>query len=129
VERFRVAPVERVIEPRRSAMAGFKINFLAGLLIGAGLAVVAPVAGADLIAGLTVPSPPASAGTPATGTVQQTVVPQNVNRAAKSNRLHPSQKATGDTRPKLPKILEGCDPAFSPLSRGAASNFSSRCLS
>jgi len=110
-------------------MVGFKINFLAGLLIGVALAIVAPVAGADLIAGLTVLSPPASAGTPGTATVQQTVALQNVNRAAKSDRLHPSQKATGDTRPKLPKILEGCDPAFSPLSRGAASNFSSRCLS
>jgi hypothetical protein len=110
-------------------MAGFKTNFLAGLLIGAALAVVAPVAGADLVAGLTMFSPPASAGTPAATTVQRTVLPQSVNRVAKSDRLHPSQKATGDSPKKLPKILEGCDPAFSPLSKGAASNFASRCLS
>jgi hypothetical protein len=108
-------------------MTGFKTNFLAGLLIGVALAVVAPVAGADLFAGLALLSPPASAGTAAVTVHQQNVIPQSVNRAAKADRLHPSPKATGDSRPKA-KILEGCDPAFSPLSKGAASNFSSRCL-
>jgi hypothetical protein len=29
---------------------------------------------------------------------------------------------------KEPKILEGCDPAFSPLTASAKNNFASRCL-
>lgn len=32
------------------------------------------------------------------------------------------------TAAKEPKILEGCDPAFSPLTASAKSNYASRCL-
>jgi hypothetical protein len=107
-------------------VAGFKTNFLAGLLIGAALAFAAPLAGADLVALL---SAPARAGAPVSS-VQQVVNVQTVNRSAKSDRLHPL-KATNDlrdSRQKPRKIPEGCDPAFSPLSKDAASNFSSRCM-
>jgi hypothetical protein len=101
-------------------MAVFKTNFLAGLLVGAFLALLAPFAGTELIATF---SAPAQANTGA-----QMTIPQIVNRANKTDRLHPSHKAFGNSPSKPHKILEGCDPAFSPLSRGAASNFSSRCL-
>lgn len=98
-------------------MYGFRANFLAGLLIGAVLA-IAPWAGASLLANT---STPASAS-------EQTA-PPSVNRAGKSDRLHPARKVTNEPRKAPAKILEGCDPAFSPLSKGAASaNFSSRCL-
>jgi hypothetical protein len=33
------------------------------------------------------------------------------------------------TAAKEPKILEGCDPAFSPLTASAKNNFAGRCLS
>jgi hypothetical protein len=39
--------------------------------------------------------------------------------------------ATVQTKPataKEPKILEGCDPAFSPLMASAKNNFANRCL-
>jgi hypothetical protein len=57
-----------------------------------------------------------------------------VNRTNKGNR----ELTVSDTRPvvtprpmtaaKEPKILEGCDPAFSPLMSSAKNNFASRCL-
>lgn len=109
-------------------MYGFGGNFLAGLILGALLAALAPFA--DLALGLT--APPAS--------TNEISVPQSVNRAAKSDRLHHPVRATrdGDRTPvratreddnvKPAKIPVGCDPAFSPLSRGAGGNFSRRCL-
>jgi hypothetical protein len=99
--------------------AVFKANFLAGLLVGAAIAVALPFAGAEVFATL---SDSAQAAAP------QPAVHQIVNRAGKGDRLHPAHNAIGRSVPKAPKILEGCDPAFSPLSKGAASNFSSRCL-
>jgi hypothetical protein len=45
--------------------------------------------------------------------------------------LHNPQRATrGDdeSKSKPVKILVGCDPAFSPLSKGASMNFASRCV-
>lgn len=95
-------------------MAVFKANFLAGVLVGAALAVAAPFAGAEMVAALSAPA-------------KASVVPQTVNRAAKSDRLHPHD-AVRNAPSTVPKILEGCDPAFSPLSKGAGANFSSRCL-
>jgi hypothetical protein len=35
---------------------------------------------------------------------------------------------SGDQKAREPKILEGCDPAFSPLAASARANFSTRCL-
>ncbi len=101
-------------------MPGFKNNFLKGLLVGVTLAIVAPFATIDLV-GSAVPS--AEASSP-----QHEI--QTVNRAGKSDRLHNPQRAKQDVdnSNKLPSIPIGCDPAFSPLSKGARSNFSSRCL-
>ena len=57
-----------------------------------------------------------------------------VNRIKKGDR----ELTESDTRPavttkpaaaaKEPKILEGCDPAFSPLMSSAKNNFANRCL-
>ena len=98
-------------------MYGFGTNFLAGLLLGALLA-LAPLVGIDLAAG---------------GTAQRemSVQPKNVqavNRAAKSDRLPLPVRAKQDADNAKPaKIPVGCDPAFSPLTK-STSNFSSRCL-
>jgi hypothetical protein len=108
-------------------MAGFRANFLMGLVTGAALAVLASFAGTNLLAVVLMP-----ARASMSISVQDAMSPQTVNRAGKSNRLYPTQNVTTEERPKVPAmrpaIPEGCDPAFSPLSKGAASNFSSRCL-
>lgn len=99
-------------------IAVVKTNFLAGLLVGAAVAVAIPLVGTEVVATLSGPAQ-------ATVTAPQDL--QIVNRAGKADRLHPVHNAIGRSAPKA-KILEGCDPAFSPLSKGAASNFSSRCV-
>jgi hypothetical protein len=96
-----------------------KTNFMAGLLVGAAVAVALPLVGTEVFATLS---------GPAQATVTAPASPQTVNRAGKADRLHPSHNAIGGSAPKAQKILEGCDPAFSPLSKGAASNFAGRCL-
>jgi len=109
-------------------MGGFKINFLMGLLVGAMLALLAPLAGADLIAAL---SAPVQATTTGSSMTKEALGPQSVNRVTKSDRLHPL-KTTNEVREprrKSPRIPEGCDPAFSPLTKNGAGDFLSRCLS
>jgi hypothetical protein len=97
---------------------GFGTNFLAGLTLGVALTALAPLAATDLVAD----SMPRA-------DVQTKFEVQTVNRAAKSDRLHGPQRATRDVEESKPaKIPVGCDPAFSPLSKGAGMNFSSRCL-
>jgi hypothetical protein len=101
-------------------MHGFGTNFLAGLFLGAAVAVLAPLAATDLAAGVA-----------RTDAVQTKFEVQTVNRASKTDRLHNPQRATrGDdeSKSKPVKILVGCDPAFSPLSKGASMNFASRCV-
>ena len=70
--------------------------------------------------------------------VQPAVSPLTVvNRAGKGDReARPSgvtRVTARNTRPAVPgketKILEGCDPAFSPLTASAKNNYASRCLS
>jgi hypothetical protein len=100
-------------------MAVYKTNFMAGLVVGVAVAVALPLVGTEVFATLS---------GPAQATVTSQSPLQTVNRAGKADRLHPSHNAIGRSAPKAPKILEGCDPAFSPLSKGAASNFSGRCL-
>jgi hypothetical protein len=95
-----------------------KVNFLAGILVGAALAAAAPFAGAEFFATFSAPATAKSID----------FAPQTVNRAQKSDRLHEPQNAIRTAPAKKPHIPEGCDPAFSPLSKGAASNFSGRCL-
>jgi hypothetical protein len=102
-------------------IAVFKTNFILGILVGIALAVAAPLAGAELVETFSTPAKANSISADLTK-----VAPQVVNRAGKSDRLRPSHNAIGDSR--SPKIPDGCDPAFSPLSRGAGSNFSGRCL-
>jgi hypothetical protein len=58
-----------------------------------------------------------------------------VNRAAKGDRAVTIREVpatavqnTPAKTTKEPKILEGCDPAFSPLTASAKSNYASRCL-
>jgi hypothetical protein len=117
-------------------MYGFSGNFLAGLLLGALLAMLAPFAAIDLAAGFTAPNPAAL----------EQAEPQSVNRTAKTDRLvvpvrdtpderapvratRDTDRATRDTDNVKPaKIPVGCDPAFSPLSREARHNFSRRCV-
>lgn len=100
-------------------MSGFGTNFLAGLLLGALLAALAPLAGIDLAAGSVAQRIEVS-------THPRTV--QAVNRAAKSDRLRLPVRAKQDADTAKPvKIPVGCDPAFSPLAR-SGNNFSSRCL-
>jgi hypothetical protein len=118
----RVAPYVRY-RRKTGLMVMFKANFTVGLLVGVTLAASAPTVGTELI---TVLSGPAKANI-ARPQPPGAVAPQTVNRTGKSDRLHPSHNAIGSSHSKFPKIPEGCDAAFSPLSRGAASNFSSRC--
>ena len=73
---------------------------------------------------------------PAPSAQMQTVV----NRANKADRELTIRDARGVPAsppkatvrnvpvPKEPKILEGCDPAFSPLTASAKNNFANRCV-
>ena len=101
-------------------MYGFGGNFLAGLLIGGALAILAPLLGTDLAAGSAAPQTQ-------NVTTQIKFDSQAVNRAAKSDRLNITPNKQDAENAKPAKIPIGCDPAFSPLSRGAQ-NFSARCL-
>ena len=108
-------------------MGAFKINFLMGLLVGAAFAILAPVAGADLIAAL---STPVQATTHSLAP-KEALGPQSVNRATKADRLHPLN-ATNELRGperKAKRIPDGCDPAFSPLTKNGAAEFLARCVS
>jgi hypothetical protein len=104
-------------------MTVFKTNFILGMLVGVALAVTAPLAGTELVATFSAPAKASSVAAHL-----NKVAPQTVNRAAKSDRIRPSHNAIGNSPSRPPKIPDGCDPAFSPLSRGAGSNFSGRCL-
>ena len=101
-------------------MYGFGGNFLAGLLIGGALAILAPLLATDLAAG---------SAAPQTQNVSTQIKfdTQAVNRAAKSDRLNMAPKKQDAENAKPANIPVGCDPAFSPLSKGAP-NFSARCL-
>lgn len=103
-------------------MAMFKAHFVIGVLVGVALAIAAPLLGTELFATLSAPASANSAGT-SDATIQQTV-----NRADKSDRLKPSHDAIGSSRPKSLTIPRGCDPAFSPLSRGRPADFSGKCF-
>jgi hypothetical protein len=101
-------------------MYGFGGNFLAGLLIGGALAILAPLLATDLAAGSAVPRTE-------NVSTQFKFDGQQVNRAAKSDRLNIAPKKQDADNAKPAKIPIGCDPAFSPLSKGVP-NFSARCL-
>ncbi len=52
---------------------------------------------------------------------------QPQRKIAPSLELKPTQNAPAATAQE-PNILEGCDPAFSPLTASARGNFTARCL-
>jgi len=101
-------------------MYGFGGNFLAGLLIGGALAILAPLFATDLAAGSVAPRVD-------NVSTQIKFDGQAVNRATKSDRLNIAPTKQDAENAKPAKIPMGCDPAFSPLSKGAP-NFSARCL-
>ena len=101
-------------------MYGFGGNFLAGLLIGGALAILAPLLATDIAAGSAAPRNE-------NVSTQIKFEGQEVNRAAKSDRLKSAPSKQDAENAKPAKIPMGCDPAFSPLSKGAP-NFSARCL-
>lgn len=107
-------------EALRTAMYGFGGNFLAGLLIGGALAILAPLLSTDLAAGSVAPRHE-------NVSTQIKFDSQAVNRAAKSDRLNVAPNKQDAENAKPAKIPIGCDPAFSPLSKGVQ-NFSARCL-
>ena len=69
--------------------------------------------------------------------VEPAAPPQTVvNRSIKGDReVRPSSMTAATVQPrpihavKERKILDGCDPAFSPLTESARNNYASRCLS
>jgi hypothetical protein len=75
--------------------------------------------------------PPASLGWaviawPAVG---ESAPSQVVNRDHKSDRLQvPLANDRRTVPPAAPSVLIGCEPIFSPLSRGIRANFPGRCL-
>jgi hypothetical protein len=56
-------------------------------------------------------------------------VHQNVDRTHKSDRLKIPTRSGRQTVPQNTPVLIGCEPAFSPLSKGNRSNFAGRCMS
>ncbi len=62
--------------------------------------------------------------------VGSSVAIYQVNRTGKGDRLVPSQASIEKKTPvRSPKILAGCDAAFSNLSAYAKLNYASRCIS
>lgn len=105
-------------------MVASRLTFLAGVLTGVALA-VAPLAIAN------VPAAVSPAGR---------LMTQQVNRADKADRLKINVRTSSRKSSRMPKsaterpsrshvIPDGCDSAFSPLSRAASLNYASRCLS
>ena len=74
-ERFSEVLVDWLDQGQR--MGAFKINFLVGLLIGVALAILAPLAGADVIAALSAPAQATSSSI-----AKESLTPQSVNREA-----------------------------------------------
>lgn len=109
-------------------MRGIASYLMAGALAVLALGMIAPAAWLGL---------PVSARTFA----EPGTAFQSVNRSAKSDRLvvpvtvvrkkAPASAPAVDSQQQQPvtpvKILEGCDPVFSPLSSGARANLPGRC--
>ena len=52
---------------------------------------------------------------------------QTVDRSNKGDRLTPATAVRPQPQER-PRMMAGCDPAFSPLSASAAVNFAARCV-
>ena len=95
-------------------MRGFLMYIFAGVFIVLAMDVV----------------PPAGLGLPviAWPTIDQTAMPQVVNRAHKGDRLKlPVTTGRQMTPPRAPAMLIGCEPVFSALSTSAYANYPGRC--
>ena len=53
---------------------------------------------------------------------------QTVDRSNKGDRLAPATAVRPQPPQERPRMMTGCDPAFSPLSTSAAANFAARCV-
>ena len=96
-------------------MRGFASYLLAGILVVA-MDFIAPPVGLGLSVG-------------AWPTVEQGSLVQSVNRNHKGDRLNVPTAVDKSQEPrKLPTVLVGCDPVFSPLSASARANVSRRCV-
>jgi len=94
-------------------MRGFVMYIFAGVFIVLAMDVVAPPVGL----GLPVIAWPA---------IDQTAMPQVVNRAHKGNRLKVPVTTGRQTTPP-PAMPVGCEPVFSALSTSAYANYPGRC--
>jgi hypothetical protein len=97
-------------------MRGFAYYLLAGILAVVAMDLIAPPVGLGLPVG-------------AWPTVEQGALVHSVNRIHKGDRLDvPTAVDKSHAPRKLPTVLVGCDPVFSPLSASARANFSRRCV-
>jgi len=53
---------------------------------------------------------------------------QTVDRSNKGDRLTPATAVKPAAPQERPRMMTGCDPAFSPLSVSAQNNFAARCV-
>jgi len=53
---------------------------------------------------------------------------QTVDRSNKGDRLTPPTAVKPAAPQERPRMMTGCDPAFSPLSVSAQNNFAARCV-
>ena len=97
-------------------MRGFASYVVVGIMVVLALDLIAPPVGLGLSVG-------------AWPVVEPGLTVQSVDRSKKSDRL-PVPTAVGKRQVprKLPVMLVGCDPVFSPLSASAQANFAGRCV-
>jgi len=87
-------------------------------------------AGVFIVLAMDVVAPPVGLGLPviAWPVIDQTAMPQLVNRAHKGDRLQVVPVTTGrQTPPTAPAMPVGCEPVFSALSTSAYANYPGRC--
>jgi hypothetical protein len=100
-------------------MRGFAVYILAALVTVLALDFAVPSLGLGLI----------SSGAARGSTIR--LQTQWVDRTHKADRLDLAKTTVGrrETPPPRPRLLRGCEPAFSPLTASArADNFSRRCV-
>jgi len=96
-------------------MRGFALGIFVGVLAMPAMDVVAP----SVRLGVPVIAWPA---------IDQGEMPQVVNRAHKSDRLHVPVTTGRHRQPTAPAMLIGCEPVFSALSNSAYANYPGRCV-
>ena len=97
-------------------MRAFASYVMAGTFVVLAMDFIAPPVGLGLAVG-------------AWPSVDRGQIAQSVIRTHKSDRLSgPSTIGNQQAPKKLPNMLVGCDPVFSPLSASARANFAGRCI-